>query len=304
MIFKSFGKPDLISKESLIGAWIEQMSNLTKIFRFLSVSSLFVGVTGFFQTFAGYLLLGLSPNIQICSAVFLMTFGLYSLNKITDIKEDAINMPDRLNFISGRRNLVITYSIAAYLLSMLLTFLDKPSSVVIVLVPLIANALYGSRLIPGIPRLKDIPVMKNIVVAVSWAVTTTFLPAAHIMDEKSIIGLVLYFMLAKAFVNTVLYDVRDIKGDKENGIRTMPVLLGSKKTISILLAINTTLLPLLIFLGGNARFLATALITNGFVYIAYFGENINPMAMDLFVDGEWMLACLAFLLIKEIGIFA
>jgi len=141
---------------------------LKEIFRFLSVSSLFVGATGFFQTLAGYHLLEVSPSIPICSAVFLMTFSLYSLNKLTDIKEDKINMPERLNFLKGRRNLIIIYSVVAYLLCILLTFLDNPSSAFVVFVPLIANAFYGSRLLPGLPRLKDIPVMKNIVVAISW----------------------------------------------------------------------------------------------------------------------------------------
>lgn len=270
------------------------VATLKVIFRFLSVSSLFVGATGFFQTLAGYHLLEVSPSIPICTAVFLMTFSLYSLNKLTDMKEDAINMPERLNFLKGRRNLIIIYSVVAYLLCILLTFFDKPSSVFIVFVPLIANALYGSRLLPGLPRLKDISFMKNIVVAVSWAVTTTLLPAGHILNEKSTIALVLYFMLAKAFVNTVLYDVRDVTGDKENGIRTMPVIFGQKKTTFVLLAINATLLPLLMFLDGNARVLAAVLILNGFAYIIFFANRKNLLAMDLFVDGEWMISCIIF----------
>ena len=243
---------------------------------------------------AGYHLLEVSPSVPICSAVFLMTFSLYSLNKLTDIKEDKINMPERLNFLKGRRNLIIIYSVVAYLLCILLTFLDNPSSAFVVFVPLIANAFYGSRLLPGLPRLKDIPVMKNIVVAVSWAVTTTLLPAGHILNEKSTIALVLYFMLAKAFVNTVLFDVRDVTGDKENGIRTMPVIFGQKKTTSVLLAINATLLPLLMFLDGNARVLAAILILNGFAYIIFFANRKNHLAMDLFVDGEWMISCIIF----------
>lgn len=270
------------------------VATLKEIFQFLSVSSLFVGATGFFQTLAGYHLLEVSPSFSICSAVFLMTFSLYSLNKLTDIKEDKINMPERLNFLKGRRNLIIVYSVVAYLLCILLTFLDNPSSAFVVFVPLIANAFYGSKLLPGLPRLKDIPVMKNIVVAISWAVTTTLLPAGHILNEKSTIALVLYFMLAKAFVNTVLFDMRDVTGDKENGIRTMPVIFGQKKTTSVLLAINATLLPLLMFLDGNARVLAAILILNGFAYIIFFSNRKNRLAMDLFVDGEWMISCVIF----------
>lgn len=277
---------------------------LKEIFRFLSVSSLFVGATGFFQTLAGYYLLDLSPNIMVCSAVFFMTFSLYSLNKITDMKEDAINMPERLNFLKGRKNLIVTYSVVAYLLSILLTFLDNPASVIVVLVPLIANALYGSKLLPGLPRLKDIPVTKNLVVAISWAAATTLLPAGHIMSKISTVALVFYFMLGKAFVNTVLYDMRDIKGDEENGIRTLPIILGRKKTALVLLAVNATLLPLLMFLDGNARLLAAILIINGFAYTIFFADRVNQLAMDLFVDGEWMLACIMLAILIQSGLMA
>ncbi len=281
---------------------IDLLTTLKNVFRFLSVSSLFVGITGFFQTFVGYTLLEETPNIQICFSVFLMTFSLYSLNKITDIKEDSINMPERVRFLKGRTNAIVTYSIAAYLLCMLLILLDKPTSIAIVLIPLIANALYGSRLIPGLPRLKDIPVMKNIVVAISWATVTTLLPSAHIVGANLTIVLVLYFMLAKAFINTALYDLRDIIGDKEKGVRTIPVLIGPKKTSYILLAINTTLLPLLMLMGASIRFFAAALVIFGYIYIIYFSNVRNLLAMDLFVDGEWMLMSIGLLLLKEFGL--
>jgi 4-hydroxybenzoate polyprenyltransferase len=279
-------------------------ATLKDIFRFLSVSSIFVGSAGFFVTLAGYCLLNVVPSMLICAAVFFMTFSLYSLNKLTDMKEDAINMPERLDFLKGRRNLIIAYSVASYLLSILLTFLDDPSSVAVVLIPLIANTLYGSKLLPVLPRLKDIPVVKNLVVSVSLASATALLPAWHTMDNISTIVLVFYFILAKVFVNTVLYDMRDIKGDKENGIRTMPVILGRKKTTLVLLAVNFTLLPLLMFLDGNSRLLASILIINGFAYTIFFADRTNQLAMDIFVDGEWMLSFIMLAILTHAGLVA
>jgi hypothetical protein len=46
---------------------------------------------------------------------------------------------------------IIAYSVVAYTVCILLTFMDKPSSVAITLFPLVANALYESRLLPGCP---------------------------------------------------------------------------------------------------------------------------------------------------------
>jgi hypothetical protein len=36
-----------------------------------------------------------------------MALSTYSLNKLTDMDEDSINMPERVSFLSGRKNLVL-----------------------------------------------------------------------------------------------------------------------------------------------------------------------------------------------------
>jgi 4-hydroxybenzoate polyprenyltransferase len=294
----------LLSKEDYCVLRACLVSAFEKLFQLLSVSSISVGISGFFATLSVYVLLRITPNFRICLAVFLMSFSLYSLNKLTDVKEDAINMPERLNFLRGRKNFIIAYSVVAYSMCMLLAFLDKPSSVAITLFPLVANALYGSRLLPGVPRLKDIPIMKNVVVAMSWAFTTTLLPASHMVEGMAIVVPVFYFVLVKGFINTVLYDTRDVKGDRENEIRTLPVLMGRRNTVLILLAVNSTLLPMLVLFNSGAKLIATMLVLNGFACILYFGMNISPIAMDIFVDGEWMLACLTLMIINWAGLLA
>jgi 4-hydroxybenzoate polyprenyltransferase len=275
-----------------------------KIFTFLMVSSLFIATTGFFETYIGYLLFGLNPNIPICFAVFLMTFSVYSLDKITDSKEDLINFPERHSFLAGRRKLVVCYSLAAYALSALIILMDNPLALPIIFIPLAANAAYGSKLIPGVSRLKDIPVVKNLVVAGSWALVTTLLPAMQITQNINplICCYILYFMLAKVFINAVLYDVRDIKGDREMGIRTMPVILGRRKTTAILLGLNSTLLPCLIYIEHMLRPMMLIMILYGYSYIIYFAERRSPSALDFFVDGQWMIAAILFPILRGLGL--
>jgi 4-hydroxybenzoate polyprenyltransferase len=167
-----------------------------------------------------------------------------------------------------------------------------PTALPIIFIPLAANAVYGSKLIPGMPRLKDIPVVKNLVVAISWALVTTLLPAMQAPRiTGTIVAFVLYFMLAKVFINAALYDVRDVKGDREMGVKTMPVLLGSRRTTIILLALNSTLLPGLMQIGSM---LALIMVLYGYIYILYFAERRSPITLDLLVDGQWMMAAFLF----------
>ena len=191
---------------------------LTRIFRriflFLSVSSLYIGGSGFCKAFAGFILLGAAANLHACLSVFLTVFSVYSLNKLTDVKEDAINFPERSGFLAGRTGLILVYSLGAYALAVLLIALEKPVAIPVIFIPLIANALYSSRLIPGLPRLKDIPFMKNLVVAFSWALVCVLIPAAYSKRLDAKVLLIILFMALKSIINTVLYDVRDVAGTK------------------------------------------------------------------------------------------
>lgn len=264
---------------------------LTEIFTFLAVSSLFIAGTGFFKTYIGYILLGDSPEFLICAIVFLISFSVYSLDKIADLDKDVINMPQRRSFIYGRKRLVLASSLAAYLLAVLLTLFRMPAALLIVLIPVIANAFYGTKLLPGIPRLKDIPVMKNVVVALTWALITTLMPALNAGHLATFnVALVGYFMFVKTFVDTVLYDMRDVEGDRLNGVRTIPAMLGRGKTTALLLIANSTLLCILPFMHGEVRLFTAILIAYGYAYILYFMKIINPLELDFLVEGEWMLA--------------
>jgi 4-hydroxybenzoate polyprenyltransferase len=177
-----------------------------------------------------------------------MVFSVYSIDKLTDVKEDAINMPERVSFLKGRKRLVLSYSLFAYFLSVLLAFREDPSTIPLLFIPIASNALYSIKLVPGVPRFKDIPGMKNLFVAFSWTLVCTLLPALHLRFQSSISLLII---IIKLFINAALYDIRDVKGDRENGIRILPVLLGPKKTAGVLLILNTTLLPYFSFAGDG-----------------------------------------------------
>ena len=103
------------------------------------MSSIFIGMTGFFKTLIGYIFLDLSPNLQICSAVFLFSFSVYTLDKIADIDKDITNMPDRLSFLSGRKELIKICALAAYLLAIILAALEIPQAIPIFIFPFVVN---------------------------------------------------------------------------------------------------------------------------------------------------------------------
>ncbi len=144
-------------------------------------------------------------------------------------------------------------------------------------------------------RLKDITGIKNIVVALPWAVIGTFLPLAISFRDFSVILLIFYFFFTKLFINTILFDVRDIEGDRISDVRTIPVVFGRQKTKNLLLILNSTLILWLAFsyrLGLFHQYLFVLIfaIAYGYWYILHFckeGIKIGK-SLDLLVDGEFI----------------
>jgi 4-hydroxybenzoate polyprenyltransferase len=285
-----------VSKERFTISAEPVCNAIGKVLSFLSVSSIWVSCLGFFKTFIAYVFLGANPSNLVCGVVFLVTFCIYCLDKIVDIDKDRSNIPQRYSFLYGRKTLIYSCSFLAYIVAIILTLLDKPLALPIILIPFIANTFYGTKLFRGVPRLKDIPVMKNIVVAISWALVTTLLAAIHLANPAAIaIIMVIYFMMIKTFIDTILYDVRDAKGDRENSIKTMVTLLGGGRTTLVLLAANSTLIPWLVFVDETVRPLALALVLYGYAYILYFRTNRNPLTLDFFVEGQWLMISVVYL---------
>ncbi|NIP67319.1 hypothetical protein GWM83_03915, partial [Candidatus Bathyarchaeota archaeon] len=105
------------------------------------------------------------------------------------------------------------------------------------------------------------------------------------------------------FINTVIYDCRDVVGDRATGVLTFPVVFGMRKTGRILQVLNLCLHGSLVVLVNLSvvKFPLVVLVFSGvigFFYIWLFtrGEGSvsrslegNEWIRDVLVDGEWIL---------------
>ena len=83
------------------------LNSIRELLSFLSVSSLFIGGTGFFKTYIAYLLLAMKPNLFNCLAVFLVSFSVYTLDKIADMDKDVASMPTRARTMTSSRRVLM-----------------------------------------------------------------------------------------------------------------------------------------------------------------------------------------------------
>lgn len=268
-----------------------------KFLSFLIKSSIYIAVIGASEAYFPFLLYQISVEYSLLLANFLLTFTIYNLNKLTDIKEDSINLPERAGFINKNKKVITYATIASYVAALSLAFLQNSFAVLIILFPLCMGIVYSIKILSF--RLKDILGVKNAIIALAWAGTCSFLPIAVSFRAPIQILLVFYFLFVRCVVNTATFDVRDIEGDRMSGVRTIPVVLGRKKTKNLLLLLNSTLIPWLAFsyfAGFFHQYLFVLIfaIGYGYWYILHFCKDELKIgkSLDLLVDGEWILIAL------------
>ena len=264
---------------------------LTRALKFVTSTSLFLAsMSALIVTFS-CLLYGVAISPVLLLIGFLAVFSVYGLNKATDVAEDSINRPE---MTSKNSNYYLISSVAALLISLILSALQSFLTLLIVAAPLLIGVIYSVKFSPSIPRLKEITGVKSLAVAFSWALTGSLLPITiqSVAWEKVLI--VFVYIFTQSFVNTILFDTLDMAGDKFSGVKTIPVALGKEKTRNLLLAINSSLCLLIIYCVINGLFVGfiPSLVFGVFYSYGIIWLFINKTGKrfyaDLLVDGEWI----------------
>ncbi len=218
----------------------------------------------------------------------LVTFSVYSLNIVTDLEEDAINKPNYKK-LENKKMLIVAISVISYIMALLIGAIVSLKSIIILLIPFIAGIFYSVK-IKGF-RLKNLFIGKNLTVSVSWALESSFLP--YVVKSSEVVVFLCLFIFIKGMINTILFDMRDVRGDAKAGIETIPVKLGRRKTFFLLLLLNTMLIPLIIMSGNivqNYIHLLYLVVLYGYIYIIYFYIRPNhKLLYSIVVDDEWVL---------------
>jgi 4-hydroxybenzoate polyprenyltransferase len=268
-----------------IRAWLAKALELT------FSNSIFLALNGALVFVFASFLYEIQVSFTLAVAAFLITFSVYSLNMATDSQEDAIN---RSKAAQNKTLYYLVPSVISLVVSIALGIAAGITALLILIAPLLIGFIYSVKIAKSIPRLKEILGVKSVVVALSWAITGAFLPAAiqSVPAYKEI--MVFIYIFIQILVNTIIFDTLDIRGDRESGILTVPLALGQKKTQFLLLAFNAFLVVWFIcciFTGIFTEYLLT--LGFGIVYesllIWYFLKTTRPrLQAAILVDGEWV----------------
>jgi 4-hydroxybenzoate polyprenyltransferase len=168
-------------------------------------------------------------------------FLINLMNRITDIDEDLKNGIQGTARVARQKRLLTMGSLVLMGGSFLVTHLVWPDLTPYRFAVQLIGFGYNYDIVPtprGLSRFKEIYFLKNFGSSVLFVLTCFAYPLVtnpdvRIMPWSGIICLALFFVPFE-LTYEILYDLRDLEGDKQEGIPTYPVVHGSHRARQII----------------------------------------------------------------------
>lgn len=245
--------------------------------------------------------------------VGLVTFAVYVGDRIADAETDAQTSPERSAFVSRYESVLSVLTALSYGLAVTIAITGGPLALAITLLPGAFWVLYASEWLPALgsqfKRLKEVFVVNSAVVAGAWTVAVVFLPLAFADAPFTPTAAVVFvYFFVDIFVNTEIPNVRDMEGDAEIGVSTLPVVFGVRRTRHVLYALDCFLVGFLAaaFLGGmlSVAIAAGTLLGLGYALVlaAYVGRTDRYGLLAIAGEVKHFLVFLVVLGLSAVGV--
>ncbi|MBI3022998.1 MAG: UbiA family prenyltransferase [Thaumarchaeota archaeon] len=249
---------------------------------------------------ASALLLGMQPTFVLLLMAYLFSYGAYMMNRTSDIEQDEVSNPARTSHLRGRKRylpMIVGFCfVLGYGLALLVSFVFF----IALLVPLVLSVAYSvgsKRLVPliGASRLKQKLLVKNLAISFGWSLIP-FLVGLYYSELTAALLFLSPFIFMRLMVNTILFDVRDVRADGNYGVRTLPIVYGTVTSFRLMSLIDLASIFYIVTMVATSAmgFYAISLLAlplYSLIYrttLANHQSRIN-LVCDFVADGEYVL---------------
>jgi len=283
------------------------VSSIRFLFDFFSNLNVFVAFGAMAVYYTSCILQGLSPTLPGALLLFLYFFSMYLWNSLASIENTKHLGLSRYRFYHANKKAL--YTVAAVTIALLIAISSAQSKFLfyLLLFSIVAGSVYHMTIVPPFLRtitryksLKDIPTSRDLFVALSWAILITFIPQVIRGGLTFTLSTWFCFMLffIQSFLRSLIFDLRDIEGDRIMGRETLITIIGESKVktaIFIVIVGSIAVLMLYPFIISSAyRRLPHSIHTAAFVaqcapffYVLFFmfWNKTNKVSRSIFFNG-------------------
>lgn len=231
-------------------------------------------------------------NTTYALFLFIAVVTAYNLHDITDFA--------RFNFLNPRHVLVVIG-----FTGMSIVFLFLPAEIRILAIPPgLLTLIYTLPVLPGRKKLRDINKIKIFVLAAILAFSVTIIPFQTASVHSSVQFILFISKFIFFFLIALLFDIRDMENDKNQGLLSLPVLFGLKKMkiIAYLLLFTTSLLEFYLaynFIIDMPVFIAYSFTGFAiFLFFVFINNRPKSLLFSFLADGIMTLPYLFLVLLR------
>jgi 4-hydroxy-3-methylbut-2-enyl diphosphate reductase len=170
---------------------------------------------------------------------FLYFLSMYLWNSVTSLETTQHLGISRYTFYRRYRPQLMLLAGVNILMLLAISYAMGRMLFFLLLFAAAAGSIYHVTIVPGPFRrflryknLKDIPTSRDLFVALAWATVLTFIPQAisgtFLVNPLTAACFAWIFILA--FLRSLIFDLRDIEGDRIMGRETLITIVGEKRS--------------------------------------------------------------------------
>jgi 4-hydroxybenzoate polyprenyltransferase len=246
--------------------------------------------------------------------VFFSTLLIYNYRKLLFGRQElSPPFTERSQWIVSNRSLLAIICLCSVFGILISCFSLKGSTFLFLIPFFFVSVLYATPLstqLNSTKRLRHLPFVKIFLVAGVWSAVTVLFPALE-YEIESIVSPSLLFTFSTRFLFlfaiTLPFDLRDMEADRQNNIKTFPLVLGEKKTIQ--LAIVCLLLFCLCYLLGAFvfkqinPFKACAYCISGLIAIGFVSQSEKQKSeyfVSFWIEGLMLVQFILLFIFKHL----
>jgi 4-hydroxybenzoate polyprenyltransferase len=230
---------------------------------------------------------------------YLFSFGAYMMNRSAEMDIDATSHPERTSYLAKRRRVLPGIVAGAFLIGYALAATVGLVFFAALLVPLVLSLLYsvGSKHLVrfiGTQNLKQKLLLKNVSISLGWSLIPV-LVGFYFGGFDAALLLLCPLVFLRLMTNTIIFDIRDTDGDRENGVKTLPTELGVSRSFhvaGIIDAASAVYLVLIIVAGLVPSYAATLVVLPIYSSVyrwAAIRKRLNmSIICDVMADAEYI----------------
>ncbi|WP_340818043.1 UbiA family prenyltransferase [Methanolobus sp. WCC4] len=219
-------------------------------------------------------LFGIPFGWDILAISYLMFYAIYLYDYSSGAPSDELTNSTRASYLQCKnRSMCMVIGASVLLVISLFAFSNVLTTLTGMLI-LALGLLYGGYF----KKLtKKIPAFKNIFVSIVWAFMVLFVFVYYSLPVTYGALMLAIFIFIRMMNIQILFDVRDVEGDRAEGLLTVPAMFGEKRCSLILRLVN--LLSIFYIAAcvviGMVPFMATAVIPVFYYGVGYINKVIR-----------------------------